>query len=64
MRNPYPSETGCCPRFDPVGYDEKEFILQNKMFIKYKVFCLFHIPINFGKVIVRCMEKLIRPAPI
>lgn len=58
MKNPYPSETGCCPRFDPAGWDEKEFTWQDKLFIKDKVFCLFYAPINFGKVIVRCMEKI------
>ncbi len=58
MKNPYPSETGCCPRFDPAGWDEKEFTWQNKMFIKDKVFCLFHIPIHFGKAVIRCMEKI------
>lgn len=58
MQNPYPSETGCCPRFDPANWDEKEFTWQDKLFIKDKVFCLFHMPINFGKVIVRSFEKI------
>ena len=58
MKNPYPSETGCCPRFDPAPWDEKEFTWQDKQFIKDRVFCLFHIPIGFGRTVVRCMEKI------
>ena len=30
------SETGCCSRFDPEPWDEKEFELQNKLFAKAK----------------------------
>ena len=58
MNNPYPSETGCCPKFDPAPWDEKEIQWDNKLFIKDKVFCFMHIPLNFGKVIVRCLEKI------
>ncbi len=58
MNNPYPSETGCCPRFNPEPYDEKEHTWENKRFIKDKVFCLFHMPLTFGKAMVRCMKKI------
>ena len=58
MKNPYESETGCCPRFDPEPWDEKEFQWDDKLFIKDKVRCLFHIPLNFGKAMIRCMEKM------
>ena len=58
MKNPYESETGCCPRFDPEPWDEKEFQWDEKLFIKDKVRCLFHIPLNFGKAMIRCMEKM------
>ncbi len=58
MNNPYPSETGCCPKFDHAPWDEKEFQWDNKMFIKYKVLCFMYMPLTFGKVIVRCLEKI------
>ncbi len=58
MKNPYESETGCCPRFNPEPWDEKEFQWDEKLFIKDKVRCLFHIPLNFGKAMIRCMEKI------
>ena len=52
------SETGCCPRFDPKPWDKKKVVFKNKLFLKDKVTCLFHIPLNFGKVMVRDMEKI------
>ena len=58
MKNPYPTETGCCPRFIPEPWDEKEFRWKNKLFIKDRVGCLFHIPIGFGKVVTRIMERI------
>jgi len=58
MEKPYESETGCCPRFDPDPWDESEHMWEDKLFIKDRVRCLFHIPLNFGKVITRCFEKI------
>ncbi|MGE5404818.1 MAG: hydrolase [Candidatus Saccharibacteria bacterium] len=48
----------CCPRFDPAPWDDKVFQWENKKFIKDKVFTLFHIPINFGQVITRMINKV------
>lgn len=52
------SETGCCPRFDPEPWDEKEVTFQDKLFIKDHVRSFLHIPLNFGKVMVRNMEMI------
>lgn len=52
------SETGCCSRFDPEPWDEKEFELQNKLFAKATTINFMHIPLNMGKKIVRMMEKI------
>ena len=49
----YDSPTGCCPAFDPAPWDEKEFVWQDKLFIKDRVRCFFYMPLNFGKVICR-----------
>lgn len=54
----YDSETGCCPRFDPGPWDEKEVKFENKLFVKDRVCSIFHIPLNFGKVMVRNMERI------
>jgi hypothetical protein len=58
MNNPYPSETGCCPRFVSEPWDEKELQWNNKLFLKDRVRCLFHIPLNFGKVMARNMARI------
>lgn len=52
------SETGCCSRFNPEPWDEKEIIWQDKLFLKDHVKSIFHIPLNFGQVIVKNMEKI------
>jgi len=52
------TETGCCPRFNPEPWDEKEVIWQDKIFIKDNVRSFLHIPLNFGKVVVKNMEMI------
>ncbi|MCX6121705.1 MAG: hypothetical protein NTX44_08810 [Ignavibacteriales bacterium] len=57
MRNET-NEPECCPKFDPAPWDGKTFEWNNKLFIKDKVFTLFYMPINFGKVMIRLNEKV------
>jgi len=52
------SETGCCPRFDPAPWNEKEITWQDRLFLKDRVRSIFHIPLNFDKLMVRNMEKM------
>jgi len=51
-------EPECCPKFDPAPWDDKMFEWNNKLFIKDKVFTLFYMPINFGKVMIRLNGKV------
>ena len=53
-----PKSDECCPKFNPKPWDGKTLQWKNKKFIKDKVFTLFYIPMNFGKVIVRLNEKV------
>lgn len=48
----------CCPKFDPKNWNEKVFEWKDKKFVKAKVFTLFFIPINFGSVISKLMQKV------
>lgn len=50
----------CCPRFDPTPWDGKIFEWNNKKFIKDSVITQFYMPLNFGEVIMRMNEKVIR----
>ena len=52
------AETGCCLRFDPEPWDEKEVTWEDKLFLKDRVRSFLHIPLNFGRVMVRNMEKI------
>jgi hypothetical protein len=48
------AETGCCPRFNPEPWDEKETTWEDKRFVKDRVRSFLHIPLNFGGVMKRC----------
>ena len=52
------SETGCCPRFNPEPWDEKEIEFKDKLFLKDHVLSFLHIPLNFGKIMVKNVEKI------
>ena len=52
------AETGCCPRFNPEPWDEKEITWKDKLFVKDHIRSFLHIPLNFGKVMTRNMELL------
>ena len=52
------SETGCCPRFNPDPWNEKEIVFNNKLFIKDKARSFLHIPLGFGKIMVKNMEMI------
>lgn len=59
MDKPYEqAETGCCPRFNPEPWQDQEITWQDKLFVKDKIMSVFHIPLNFGKVVVRNVEKI------
>ena len=49
-------DTGCCPKFNTELWDKKEIIWKDKLFIKDSVKSFFHIPLNFGSVVVRNMK--------
>lgn len=53
-----PSETGCCPRFDPGPWQEREIDLADRLFLKDRVRSVLHVPIDFGRVMRRCQERI------
>jgi len=52
------AETGCCPRFNPEPWEDKEITWKDKLFIKDHVRSILHIPINMGKVMVKDMTMI------
>jgi hypothetical protein len=57
-RLPEQSETGCCPRFNPEPWDEKEVTFEGRLFLKDHVRSFLHIPLNMGKVMTRNMARI------
>jgi hypothetical protein len=51
-------ETGCCPRFNPEPWDKKVLEWKEKKFVKARVGTFFYIPLNFGNVITKTIEKI------
>ena len=52
------SETGCCPKFNPEPWDEKEITWKEKLFLKDHVRSFLHIPLGFDKLMVKNMERI------
>lgn len=52
------SDTGCCKKFDPSLWDAKETTFENKLFLKDRVASFFHMPLNFGQVMTRSLDKI------
>jgi hypothetical protein len=46
-------ETGCCPRFNPDPWQEKEITWQNKLFLKDNIRSFFHVPLNMNQVMTK-----------
>lgn len=51
----------CCPPFDPAPWDGAAFEWKERLFVKARVFTLFYMPLNFGRV-MRRLDKRIRGA--
>ena len=51
-------ETGCCPKFDPKGWDELRLTFEDKPFVRAKTRSVFHVPINMGSVFSRVQQHI------
>ncbi len=43
----------CCPKFEAAPWDEQLITWEGKRFVKDRVRSVFHIPLNFGSVMVK-----------
>ncbi len=48
----------CCKRLLPAEWDKKEIVWRDKPFYRDHYWSFFHVPIGFGKKIVRGLEKI------
>lgn len=53
------AETGCCPKFDPATWANKETMQwEGKKFIKANVRSIFYMPLNMGSVITKTWKAI------
>ena len=50
--------TGCCPRFDPSGWEDQELHFQDKPFVRARTWSIAHIPINMGSVFRKTFKAI------
>ena len=51
-------ETGCCPRFNPEGWDGRHLVLRDKPFVRATTRGLLHVPLNMGTVFTRVQQHI------
>ena len=50
--------TGCCPPFDPAPWEEKEFIWDNKPFVRDHIISFLHMPLTLGNTVKKNAKKI------
>lgn len=50
--------TGCCEPFDPTPWQDREVVWKDKPFVRDHVTCLFHVPLNMGRKVIRDMAMI------
>ena len=50
--------TGCCPRFNPAGWDGVELAFKDKHFLRATTVSLAHVPLNMGRVFARVQAAI------
>ena len=50
--------TGCCPKFNPEGWDGVELHFKDKPFVHAETRSAMHVPLNMDKVFSRVQEHI------
>ncbi len=51
--------TGCCPKFNPDGWDGQDLHFRDKKFVRAETRSAMHIPLNMGKVFERVGNRML-----
>jgi hypothetical protein len=51
-------ETGCCPRFDPKGWDARHLHFKDRLFVRATTRGLLHVPLNMDQVFTRVQGRI------
>ncbi|MEI6276229.1 MAG: hydrolase [Prolixibacteraceae bacterium] len=54
------NEPICCPKFDPIPWDNVNFEWNDKLFVKGSVCTFFYMPVNFGSVMIKLDKAISR----
>ena len=52
------NSTGCCPRFNPEGWDGRHLHFEDKPFVRATTRGVMHIPLNMGSVFTRVQTHI------
>jgi len=52
------AETGCCPLFNPEGWDGEEIVFENKLFVKGTTVNFLYVPLNMGSMMKRIWKQI------
>lgn len=50
--------TGCCPRFDPRGWDGQDLHFRDKLFVRVTTRSIAHVPLNMSGVFTRTIKAM------
>jgi hypothetical protein len=50
--------TGCCEPFNSKPWQDKEIVWKDKIFVKDHVINFLHIPLNFGRKVIKNMKLI------
>ncbi len=50
--------TGCCPKFNPDGWDGQELHFKDKRFVRATTRSVMHIPLNMSSVFGRVQGEI------
>lgn len=53
------AETGCCPRFDPSGWDGAEIVFRERPFVRSTTVNFLHIPLNMDRMIKKTHKEIL-----
>ena len=52
------AQAECCPPFDPEPWRDREIVWDGKRFVQDRVRSILHMPLNFGAVMTRNMQRI------
>jgi hypothetical protein len=52
------NETGCCPRFDPEGWDRRRLRFRNRLFVRATTTCVAHVPVDPARIFARVRRNI------